>query len=115
MKIYSNPRMSATIENWPMGGTKRGTAVFEIEQHPTRGERAHRTTFLPLQPPTAPKLLTYARKMRIVDGDDGRMYVAALTEFGHITIHRGDMKFHEESVFERDERYPALRALFDGG
>jgi hypothetical protein len=110
-KTYSNPRMTATIKNWPMGGIKRGTAVFEIETS-ERGERAHRTTFLPLKPPTAPKLLTYAQKMRIVDGDDGRTYIAALTAFGHITIKRSDMKFDEESVFERDERYPALRALF---
>ncbi len=112
MKTYTNPRMTATIENWPMGGSKRGTAVFEIEIHPTKGERAHRTTFLPLHAPTAPKLLTFARKMRIVDGDDGRAYIATLSMYGHVTIHRGDMKFDEESIFERDERYPALRALF---
>ena len=105
--------MTATIENWPMGGAKRGTAVFEIEQHPERGERAHRTTLLPLKPSTAPKLLTYARKMRIVDGDDGRTYIAALTLYGHITIHRGDMKFHEETIHEDDPRYGAVRALFD--
>ncbi len=112
MKTYSNPRMQATIENWPMGGIKRGTAVFEVEQHPTRGQRAHRTTFLPLHGPTAPKLLTYADQMRIVDGDDGRTYIAVLSRYGNISIMRGDMKFNEETVFERDERYPALRALF---
>jgi hypothetical protein len=30
MLVYSNPRMSATIENWP-SGSKRVTAKFEIE------------------------------------------------------------------------------------
>jgi hypothetical protein len=60
----------------------------------------------------APKKLTYARKMRIVDGDDGRTYIAALTRYGHITIHRGDMQFHEETVFESEGRYSELRDLF---
>ena len=34
---YSNPRMEATIENWP-SGSKRVTARFEIETA-ARGER----------------------------------------------------------------------------
>lgn len=105
IKTYSNPRMSAVIENWPHGA-KRVTATFSIEKDPKRGERAVRTTT------GAPKKLTFACKMRIVDGDDGRTYIAALTDYGHITIWRGDMKFNEETIFEREERYPALRALF---
>ncbi len=105
MKTYSNPRMQATIENWPYG-SQRVTAQFHVETNPKRGQRAVRVTT------GAPKKLTFAQQMRIVDGDDGRTYIAALTMFGHITIHRGDMKINEESVFERDERYPALRALF---
>jgi hypothetical protein len=105
MTIYSNPRMSATIEGWPSGG-KRVTAVFEIETHPTRGQRCIRTTT------GARKLLTFAVKARVVDGDDGRTYIATLTSFGHITIHKGDMKFYHESVFETDPRYPELLKLF---
>lgn len=107
MKKYSNPRMSATIENWP-SGSRQVQAVFSIESG-SKGERAVRVTT------GAPKKLTFAQKMRIVDGDDGRTYIAALTGYGHITIHRGDMKYHEESVFEREERYPELRALFGEG
>ena len=102
---YSNPRMSATIENWP-SGQHRVTATFTIECDPKRGERAVRVTT------GAPKKLTFARQMRIVDGDDGRTYIAALTGFGHITIKRGDMKYDHETVFERDPIYPELRALF---
>jgi hypothetical protein len=97
--------MSATIENWP-NGSKRVTAQFSIESDPKRGERAVRVTT------GAPKKLTFARKMRIVDGDDGRTYIATLTGYGHITIFKGDMKFHHESVFEREPRYAELRALF---
>jgi hypothetical protein len=69
MKTYSNPRIAATIENWPHGG-KRVTAQFYIEEHPTRGQRAVRVTT------GAPKKLTFAKQMRIVDGDDGRTYIA---------------------------------------
>ena len=106
-KAYTNPRLTAVIEDWPIGGTRRGTATFTIETHETRGERAVRVT------DGAPKKLTFARKMRIVDGDDGRTYVAALTAYGHISITRGDMKLHEEAVFEQDPRYASLLELFN--
>lgn len=105
---YSNPRTSATIEDWP-SGSKRVTAIFTIEQHPKRGERATRQTT------GAVKKLTYALKARIVDGSDGRTYIAELTMYGHISIMNGDMKFSKESIHPRDERYPAIRALFNDG
>jgi hypothetical protein len=50
--------------------------------------------------------------MRIVDGDDGRIYIAKLTSYGHIGIHRGDMHYNEETVFEDDPRFAELLALF---
>lgn len=110
-RTYTNPRLSATIENWP-SGSNRVTAKFTIERdvrgpRTNRGERAVRTTT------GEPKKLTFARKMRIVDGDDGRTYIAALTDYGHITIHRGDMKFTEESIFETDPRHADVRDLFE--
>lgn len=103
---YSNPRMTATIENWPSGSNKRVTAKFLIEQHANRGERAVRVT------DGAPKKLTYAKVVRIVDGDDGRTYIAEYTLYGHISIMRGDMKFQHETVHYTDERYPELLELF---
>jgi hypothetical protein len=103
---YSNPRMTADIENWP-SGSRRVTARFSIESDPKRGERAVRVTT------GAAKKLTFARKMRIVDGDGGRTYIIALTMYGHISVMRGDMKYSEESVFESDARYSELLALFD--
>lgn len=102
---YSNPRMQAVIENWP-SGSKRVTATFSIEQHSKRGERGVRTTT------GKPKTLTYAKQARIIDGDDGKTYIAELTMYGHISIMRGDFKFNEETIFERDERYPAMLAMF---
>lgn len=101
---YSNPRMTATIENWP-SGSKRVTARFEIEQGP-RGERAVRTTT------GEPKKLTYARLARIVDGSDGRTYIAEFTMYGHINIMRGDMKFSQETIFDRDPRFAMALEVF---
>lgn len=100
---YSNPRMKAVIENWP-SGHKRVTAIFEIEQG-RKGERAVRTT------DGAPKKLTFAKLARIVDGDDGRTYIAKLTEYGFVSIMRGDMKIQHENIFPNDARYAELVEL----
>lgn len=107
MTTYSNPRTRAVIDNWP-NGKHRVQAVFEIERHPGGAERAIRTTT------GAPKKLTYADQMRIVDGDDGRTYIAALSKFGDmITIWRGDMKFNHEVVHGTNPRYAEIMSLFD--
>jgi len=102
---YSNPRIKAIIPDWP-SGSKRVAAVFEIEQNPKRGERAVRTTT------GDPKKLTFAKLARIVDGSDGRTYIAEFTMYGHISIMRGDMKFSHETIFERDPRYAEILELF---
>lgn len=105
MTNYSNPRMSAVIENWP-NGSKRVTATFSIEQDPKRGERAVRVTT------GKPVKLTYARKARIVDGDDGRTYIAELTAYGFVSIMRGDMKLQHESIHQNNPRYAEVVSLF---
>lgn len=107
MTTYSNPRLRATIDNWPIG-SKRCTATFMIERN-SKGERGVRTTV------GAPKKLTYARKARIVDGDDGRTYIAELSIYGHVSIMRGDMKFQHEVVYDNDPRYAAILSLFAEG
>ena len=100
---YSNPRMTATIENWP-SGTKRVTARFQIEQT-SRGERAVRIT------DGAPKKLTFAKLARIVDGDDGRTYIAEYSIYGHISIMRGDMRFQHEVIHSDNPRYADIVEL----
>ncbi len=102
---YSNPRMTAIIENWP-SGKHRVTARFEIEQHPKRGERATRIT------DGAAKKLTFAKMVRIVDGDDGRTYIAELTMYGFISIMKGDMQHQHEAIFPSDPRYASALELF---
>lgn len=101
---YSNPRMTATFDNWP-SGSKRVTARFEIEQAP-KGERAVRTTT------GEPKKLTYAKLARIVDGSDGRTYIAEYSIYGHITFMRGDMKFEQETIHPNDPRYAEVLEIF---
>ena len=101
---YSNPRMQATVENWP-SGSRRVTAQFLIEQT-SRGQRAIRSTG------RAAIKLTYAKQARIVDGSDGKTYIAELTVYGFVSIMRGDMKIQHEAIFERDPRYPMALALF---
>jgi hypothetical protein len=97
--------MSAVIENWP-SGRHRVTARFEIEQHPKRGERAVRTT------DGAPKKLTFAKLARIVDGSDGRTYIAEYNVYGAICIMRGDMKIQHEWISEGNPRYGEVLELF---
>ena len=113
MLTYSNPRLEAVIDNWPIG-SKRTTATFKIEAKPGKGERAIRFTIDPRTGrPSAPKLLTYALKSRIVDGDNGRTYIINYTMYGHISVFRGDMQFGEEAIFEADPRFAEIKALFN--
>ncbi len=105
MTTYSNPRTEAVIRDWP-SGSKCVTATFSIESDPRQGERAVRVTT------GKPVKITYARKTRIVDGDDGKTYIARLTGYGHVSIMRGDMKYSHEAIFENDPRYPEIVALF---
>lgn len=112
---YSNPRVHAIFRDWPLGGNKRGMVTFSIESRAGKGERGVRVTIDPRTGrESAPKTLTYATKARIVEGDDGRTYIAQLTMYGFITIMKSDMKHqHGEGIFERDPDYAEVRALFD--
>lgn len=108
---YSNPRMEAVIGNWPIG-SMRTTATFRIERT-SRGERGTRFTIDPKTgKPSATKTLTYTRQARIVDGNDGRTYIAELSMYGFVSIMRGDMKFQHETVHQDDPRYTDVIALF---
>lgn len=83
--IFSNPRTEATIENWP-SGSKRVTAEFKVETN-NKGSRVVRTTT------GKPKMTTYYLKMVLVDGDDGKIYAIAITEYGQAIAYPGTMKF----------------------
>jgi hypothetical protein len=112
---YTAPAMARRIEGWPLGRTQRALAVFTIEQHPTRGERAVRVLVTAEGRTFAPKKLTYAEKVRIVNGSDGRTYIAELTRSGFVSIMRGDMKYQAETIHEDNPHFGEVRALFEGG
>jgi hypothetical protein len=109
---YSNPRKSATFTDWPYGQL-RTTCTFEIEKDGKRGERATRVTINPkTNEPSAPKLLTFAARQLIVDGSDGRTYIATKSLYGHISIMQSNMQLQQESIFPDNPRFAAVNALF---
>jgi len=69
MITFSNPRLTATFDNWPLGGARRGRCVFGIEFNPNKGYRFTRVTT------GKPKVTTYGGAGAIVDGSDGRTYL----------------------------------------
>lgn len=105
MTNYSNPRMRAEIDDWP-SGSRRVVAKFHVEVTVNKGERAVRVTT------GAPVKVTFARRMRIVDGDDGRTYIARDHGHGMVSILRGDMKYAHETAHNPSPRYAELMALF---
>lgn len=108
---YSNPRMEAVIENWPIG-TKRTTATFRIETKSGK-QRGTRFTIDPKTGrATATKTMTYALKARIVDGIDGKTYIVELTEYRHISVMQSNMKFQHEVIHPDNNRYDEVLELF---
>jgi len=114
---YSNPRMKAEIENWPWG-SHRTKAIFSIETHPLRGQRATRITINPKNGKLcAPKKTTYSKRARIVDGSDGRTYI--LEDWGwRIQLRKSDILHDHEGISSSDtnsndqERFKKLALLF---
>ena len=111
---YTNPRTKAIIDDWPIGGSARGTAIFTIEVHPTRGERCSRETEKKNGTWGKPKRGTYSDRVRIMDGEDGRTYVVSHSSgYGMISVMRGDMKYSEESFFRRDDVFEEILASME--
>jgi hypothetical protein len=84
-----------------------------VEAHPTRGQRGVRQTRHPKTGAwSAPKKLTYARQVRIVDGDDGRTYLLERGLYSSLlSVMCGDMKFQAETISQSDPRFAALWAM----
>ena len=112
MLTYSNPRLSFITHNWPYG-TKRTTATFTIEAN-KRGERVSRVTINPKNGRVnKPKSTTYSPKVRIVDGSDGRTYIASLTEYGFINIMQSNLQYEQETIHPDHEKFHDVLALFE--
>jgi len=101
---YSNPRREAMIEDWPFGRfTCR--AWFQVETKKNKGERvARRTENKSRTGWNKPKTCIYARRVMIVDGDDGKTYI--LREYrSHIDVFGGDMKYSHAALWPDHEDY----------
>jgi len=107
---YSNPQKELTVNDWPYG-KNRVTAIFSIESG-KKGERAVRVTENPRGGWNKPKKLTFDRKMRIVDGDDGKTYIIGLSNYGFITVMQSNMQYMSESIHQDDDRYQDVLDLF---
>jgi len=100
----SNPRKEDTIDGWPHG-SRRVTAVFTHEKN-KRGERIGRQTT------GKPKYSRYYDRICLVDGSDGKTHMLA-DAGSHLSIMACDMKFHDFSVFPRDENYEKYRKFLE--
>lgn len=72
--FFSNPRTTAVIENWPMGGRKRAICTFQVERDINRGYRVRRETT------GKPLYTTFGGIAVIVDGSDGKTYILQYTK-----------------------------------
>lgn len=104
---FTNPRHHAEITNWPIGGSRRGTAVFTVEHNVSRGVRVSRTTT------GKPKFTTYCHAAAIVDGANGQTYILTMSapEYGAgITVRSSDMQ-HDARTDEIDGPHYITRAM----
>ena len=107
---YTNPRTELTVNDWPYGRL-RTTATFIIETVKGK-QRAVRST---INPKTGrenkPKKTTFSKLARIVDGSDGKTYIAEYT-YGAISIRQSNLQYQQEYIGDNDSRYPELLELF---
>lgn len=117
MRVYSNPRLVAEFDDWPIGGSLRGKCRFEVHVE-KRGTRVSRTTQNKHGVWCKPKFHVYGDGSAIVDGDDGKTYILQHSKnFNMITIHRHDFMSpaDESSVTFRSEpkRFEDLFSLLE--
>ena len=112
MLTFTNPRLEFTTHDWPYG-RYRTTATFLIQQN-NKGERVARITINPKTGRTnKPKTTTYAKKVRIVEGSDGRTYIAELTQYGNITIMQSNLQYEQCTLYPDNENFLDVLKLFD--
>ena len=83
---FDNLRTRAEFDDWPFG-RQRCRCIFWIETG-KRGERCCRVTENKTRTGwNNAKKLTFAARMVIADGDDGKTYVLALGGYGGVYVH----------------------------
>jgi hypothetical protein len=112
MVKFSNARLTAEYDDWPIGGSNRGQCKFAVEDGGRRGTRVSRTTTDKHGRWCKPKYTTYASHHAIVDGDDGKTYILSLTDYGFVSIKRHDFMSAERSgSFNNDADFAELVEL----
>lgn len=92
-----NFRLSDKIENWPLGGNKRGLCTFAHERN-KKGQRILKTTT------GKPKASRYAPYTCLADLD-GKTVIVQATEYGHISITDSALKYSVGTIHENDPNY----------
>jgi hypothetical protein len=115
MITFSNPRLEAVFEDWPIGGNKRGRCQFKVENGGKKGFRISRTTT------GKPKYSTYANQCAIVDGSNGKTYLLQRLDISN-SVHvmrsdfmdaSGDLERTSSSFYQDNDIYNTLRTLID--
>lgn len=119
MITFSNPRLIAEFDDWPIGGTARGKCRFEV-LHEKKGWRVRKATTDKDGNWCKPKLTTFGGPAAIVNGSDGRTYVIQdCREYGFVNVWGGDLKNPRDCqpIFKREnpESHAELLALIDQG
>lgn len=105
----SNPRKEDSIEDWPLGNGRRGTAEFTHETN-NRGERISRVTPNRQGRPCKPKRSTYSESVRLVDGSDGKTHMLSFSS-GFVQVMSCDMQHSDFSVFAGDDNFEEYKAM----
>jgi hypothetical protein len=114
MTEYVSASKRLEIEDYPMGGKKRGTATYYVHKDSKGRERVERTTTCRGKT-SKPKKLTYGSDAAILVGSDGKTYPAVWSRiYDQITVMDSGMKFQHESVNRSHVQYENVVALFRG-
>lgn len=109
----SNFRKSETIDNWPLGSNKRGTAIFSHEDNASKGQRIGRQT--PHKNGYGKvKYSTCYKRVCLVDGSDGKTHYIGYSDYGFLSVMSCNMKHQDFSIFDKDENFEEYRqALYN--
>ena len=117
MLPFSNPTKEKTLEDYPLGGSRRGKCKLWLEIVPKKGQRAMKQTEA-ARKPTAD---TYSARAAFVDRSDGKTYLLTLAQqYPMITVSRvTDFKnanlpdSNSATVHQGDALYDTLLALIN--
>lgn len=111
---YSNFTKSLRVEDWPMGGNRRGPCEFHVEGDNPKKTRIVKQTWDENGRPNKPKKDVYGRYTGIATGDDGRTYFLQFSEYtNHISVHDSAFKSDDRAypaIFEKDPQYETVKA-----